>query len=116
MDAAKPVVISEGLLAGRLEGVSFPELLFAFSRTGCTGVLCVAYRGVKKNLYIERGRVVFAASENPDARLGALLLQQSAITLHELQTAVKEAAAGRPKDFRNSETSCQAFNASSRLM
>lgn len=94
MDDPKLPEISEGLRAGRLEGISFPELLMALCRTGCTGTLCLAHRGGRKNLYFENGRVIFAASDNPDDRLGIQLLKQEAVTLHQLETAIKSERAG----------------------
>ncbi len=80
---------------GRLEGLSFPELLWGLCRAGATGVLELQHDGWRKRIFIEKGRVVFAASSNPDDRLGETLLREEWITLEQLERAVERLGSGR---------------------
>ena len=56
---------SSGLLAGRLEGISLPELTWSLCQQGKTGVLKVHRPTVTRRLYLDSGRIVFVASSDP---------------------------------------------------
>ena len=86
---------SPGLSAGRLEGISVPDLLWAFSLREKTGGLTVTRNGIKKTVYFEEGRVVFAASSDPDDRLGELLLRENMITLANLEEVLTRLNTGK---------------------
>ena len=86
---------SPGLSAGRLEGISVPDLLWAFCLRKTTGVLTVRRSGIKKTVYFEDGRVVFASSSDPDDRLGELLLREKMITLAHLEEILTRLNTGK---------------------
>ena len=84
---------------GDLETTSVPELLRSLLGSGETGILQFRNGEVKKTVYIHNGRVVYAASSNPDERLGESLLVRGKITARQYLEASKHdppgAAAGR---------------------
>ncbi len=86
---------SPGLSAGRLEGISVPDLLWAFSLRQKSGALMVTRNGIKKTVYFEGGRVVFASSSDPDDRLGELLLRENMITLAHLEEVLTRLNTGK---------------------
>ncbi len=86
---------SPGLSAGRLEGISVPDLLWAFCLRKTTGVLTVRRSGIKKTVYFEDGRVVFASSSDPDDRLGELLLREKMLTLAHLEEILTRLNTGK---------------------
>ncbi len=82
-------------LEGRLEGTSVPEILCALSREAFTGALMLERRGLRKVLYLREGRVVFAASSDPEDRLGTFLLRRGEVRLAPLLEASGQVARGR---------------------
>jgi len=86
---------SPGLVSGRVEGLSVPDLLWAICRRRKTGTLRLTRDDVTKTVYIEDGRIIFAASENPDDRLGELLLRKSWISLDQLEEALARQGSGK---------------------
>jgi len=77
-----------GLHGGRLEGIGVPDLLWTIWRGRNTGVLSITAGGCTKRVFVEGGRIVFAASEDPNDRLGEMLLREGAINLDQLESAV----------------------------
>ena len=86
---------SRGPLTGRLEGLALPDLLWVLSGGGKTGSLLVTSGERKRTLYLKDGQIIFAASNDPDERLGALLLRNNAVTLDDLDTAVRRLHSGK---------------------
>lgn len=80
---------------GRLEGTSIPELLCHLSRDGFSGSLMLERRGLRKVLYMRDGRLVFAASSDPEDRLGTFLLRRGEVRLAPLLEASGQVARGR---------------------
>lgn len=76
-------------LAGRLDGCAgafdVPELLLAVSETGKTGRLEIATPEAEKTVFLDGGRIVFAASSCPDERLGVYLLHRNELDLSSLR-------------------------------
>ncbi len=72
-------------LEGSLSNSSFPELMLKVCNIGKTGVLYLSRKDIRKNIYIEDGKVVFATSSNPDERLGEFLLKANAISYEHLE-------------------------------
>lgn len=76
-------------LAGRLDGCSgafdVPELLLEISGTGKTGRLEIATPEAEKTVFLDAGRIVFAASSCPDERLGVYLLHRNELDLRTLR-------------------------------
>jgi len=84
-----------GLQAGRLEGAGLPDLLWALCRAQKTGVLRLKRKQVEKSIYLDRGHIVFATSNQQDDRLGELLLRQGRIGLADLEHAVSQLGNGK---------------------
>ena len=87
--------MAAGLLAGRLEGISVPDLMWSLCRGDADGVLRVTRDGMRKTLYLEHGRIVFAASSDPDDRLGELLLRKGWVMLDQLESALRSLGSGK---------------------
>ena len=75
-------------VVGRLEGVGMPELIWDVCRRRKTGALHLSRGSVERRLFITEGRIIFAASTDPNDRLGETLLRQSKITLAQLEGAL----------------------------
>lgn len=91
----KAPVLPASLVNGRLEGISVPDLLWNLGRCRSTGVLSLTSRGITRKVYVEEGRLIFAASGNPNDRLGELLLREGAITLDQLEGAIAKLPSGK---------------------
>ncbi len=74
---------------GEIEVSSAPELLRSFLASGETGILTFRQGDVAKSLYLQDGKVVYAASSNPDERLGEQLLVKGRITARHYLEASK---------------------------
>lgn len=68
---------------GRLAERDVTDVLQELSRQKWTGVLRLEREGHRVGITVEKGRLVFASSSNPDHRLGPLLLRQGTITLRQ---------------------------------
>lgn len=82
-------------IRGDLENSSVPELLRSVLSSGETGILTFRNSEFTKSLYIDRGRVVYAASTDPDERLGESLLVRGKITARQYIEASKLIRPGR---------------------
>jgi hypothetical protein len=60
-----------------------------------TGLLELTRDGVSRTLTFDQGRIVFAASSNPDDRMGVMLLRRGRLTLGEFAAASTEVSPGR---------------------
>lgn len=95
MNSSQDHTFSAGLQAGRLEGLALPDLLWALCRERKTGQIHFDYKEVRKTVYLDKGRIVFAGSNRQDDRLGELLLRQGRITLADLEHAVSQIHTGK---------------------
>lgn len=82
-------------LEGRLEGDSVTGLFRLLAERKATGVLKLVRDERECALYIEEGRIIFASSNDPNNRLGELLLRQGRIGFGELECAVERLGRGR---------------------
>ena len=82
-------------IRGEIETSSVPELLRSFLSSGETGILTFRAGDVTKSLYLYEGKVVYAASSNPDERLGESLLVRGRITARQYFDASQEIRPGR---------------------
>ncbi len=80
---------------GRLEGVSIPELLWSLGVRQVTGALILEREALRKVIYLREGRVVFAASTDPEDRLGPFLLRRGEVGLSALLEAGSNVLRGR---------------------
>ena len=82
-------------IRGEIETSSVPELLRSFLASGETGILTFRMGDVTKSLYLYEGKVVYAASSNPDERLGESLLVRGRITARQYFEASQLIRPGR---------------------
>jgi hypothetical protein len=68
------------VIRGEIDSSSVPELLRSLLGSGEAGVLTFRNGESTKTLYVQGGRVMFAASNNPDERLGEFLLVRGRLT------------------------------------
>lgn len=87
--------IPTSLTAGRLEGIGVPELLWNLCRRRSTGVIHLTERGLTKKIYLADGRIIFAASSDPDDRLGEMLLRDGIVGLAALDRGVARLHEGK---------------------
>jgi hypothetical protein len=87
--------IPTSLTAGRLEGIGVPELLWNLCRRRSTGVIHLTERGFTKKIYLADGKIIFAASSDPDDRLGEMLLREGIVRLAALDRAVARLHEGK---------------------
>jgi hypothetical protein len=80
---------------GALSEISLPALLRGAVRARKTGVLRVGDGAVNKTLYLSDGRIIFATSNDPDDRLGEMLLRKGVITYRALEDSVAALQAGK---------------------
>jgi hypothetical protein len=81
--------------SGRLEGLSIPELLWELGRRRHDGALVVESNALRKVVYFRQGRIVFAASSDPEDRLGHFLLKRGGVRLEPLLDASAQVVHGR---------------------
>ncbi len=82
-------------LRGRLEESSVPELLKSVLSSGETGVLTFKSGEITKSVFMHKGKVTYARSNNPDERLGECLLLRGKITARQYLEASKMIRPGR---------------------
>ncbi len=87
--------LANASLSGHLEGLSLPDLLWVLSSGRKTGVLQLRHHTRTKTLYIENGEIIFAASNDPDERLGTALLRQGLVSLDGIESAVEQLHTGK---------------------
>lgn len=83
------------MTTGRLEGISVPDLFWSLCRSRSTGVLHLTAKGITKRVYFQEGRIIFAASTDPNDRLGEMLLREGAIRLDHLERAIARLPEGK---------------------
>jgi uncharacterized protein DUF4388 len=74
-------------LQGSLVERDFPELIHDLSETRWTGLLTLTHMGFARSVTVQQGRMVFAASTSIDDRLGELLFRQGRISLRQYADA-----------------------------
>lgn len=72
-----------------------PELVQLLQQRAWTGLLSLHRGQTTKSISVEKGRLVFAMSSDPDERLGELLLRRGQISLRQLVDAGARVTAGK---------------------
>jgi hypothetical protein len=80
---------------GNLAEIGFCEVLAELCRVRETGVLRLSGGGAEKSVYLQDGSIVFAASKDPDDRLGELLLTREVIHREQLDEATLHVGPGK---------------------
>jgi hypothetical protein len=87
--------LSELATEASLAERDLPDLVQLLQEQEWTGLLSL-HRGLAtKNITVEKGRLVFATSSDPDERLGFLLMKRGVITLRQLSDAGKRVVPGK---------------------
>ncbi|MBN2382034.1 DUF4388 domain-containing protein [bacterium] len=84
-------------IKGTIETYGLPSLLLTIFFHRFSGHLEIFQGEQKKVLYFERGNITFAASNNPDDRLGDILLQEGKITQRQYDESVDELKKGKKR-------------------
>ena len=82
-------------LRGSAQASALPALLRQLVRHRQTGLLRFARGTVAKTAYLNQGRLIFAASTDPDDRLGEMLLRKGLISYAGLEESVRAIQAGK---------------------
>jgi uncharacterized protein DUF4388 len=82
-------------IRGDLEDSSVPELLRSLLASRETGILTFRNNEITKSIFMDAGRVVYAASTNVDERLGESLLVRGRITARQYLEASRLIRPGR---------------------
>jgi len=90
----EPFVVPEGF-KGLLADLPLPVLLLHLRQTKATGILSVVSGVARKAIYLKGGQVVFASSNQPNDRLGEILLREGKITVREYEASIKAISKGK---------------------
>ncbi len=82
-------VMPEFIERGQFDNYLFPHLLLYLIEKRFTGELVLAQDRVKKAIYFQNGRIIFAHSNEERFRLGKLLISQGKLTKKQLRAAQK---------------------------
>lgn len=82
-------------LEGSLAERDFAELVHQLYKERVTGLLTLTHIGVGRAITVLDGRLVFASSSSPDDRLGELLLRRGQLSLRQFVDAGKAIAPGK---------------------
>ncbi len=80
---------------GTLEQLDVADLVQELGQRRFTGRLLLERGDDRVVVSVEEGRLVFASSSDPDHRLGPMLLRGGAITLRQMEDAVRNQTAGK---------------------
>jgi hypothetical protein len=80
---------------GSLEQKDVADVVQELSTTRANGRLVLEHDDRRILVTVEDGRLVFASSSDPDHRLGPMLLRRGAITLRQMEDAVRALAPGK---------------------
>jgi len=90
----EPFVVPGGL-KGQLADLPLPDILQQLRASEATGIVSLISGGARKAIYLKSGRVVFAASNLPNDRLGEQLLREGKITVDEYEASVRAISKGK---------------------
>ena len=109
-DVERPGEDDDLVIRGEIETTSVPELLRSLLGSGETGVLTIRNGEAVKSIFILNGRVAYASSNNPDERMGEVMLVRGKITVRSFVEASKRIRPGLRlgaiEDRRLEQTRC----------
>ncbi len=91
----RPEGSPEAILAGDLGRVDAADLINFLNVIRLTGMLLVIEGSHERSLYFHRGEVVFAATNDPDERLGEVLVRLGRINHRQLEEVSRHFKAGK---------------------
>ncbi len=74
-------------LQGTLEYFNLSDILIGLQKTTKTGILSVTSGEIEKKIFIRNGDVIFSSSNDPNDRLGEMLLREGIITFNQYNQA-----------------------------
>lgn len=80
---------------GSLAELDVADLVQELGARGYSGRLLLERERERIGVSLEAGRLVFASSSDPDHRLGPMLMRRKAISLREMEDAVREQKPGK---------------------
>lgn len=86
-------------ISGNIQDTPLPDVLEGLRAMKATGTLVVRAGTVQRSLFLEEGRIVFAASNDTNDRLGEVMVRVGKLTRQNLETAlqISKRAAGFKK-------------------
>jgi hypothetical protein len=87
--------LSDQDLVGSLAERGLPDLVPLLQEEKWTGLLSLRRGEITKGITVEKGRMVFGMSTDPDERLGELLLRRGRISLRQLAEAGERMGGGK---------------------
>jgi len=78
--------------SGPISSESIPALIHSILATRDTGVLTLRHGGLEKSAYIREGQMVFARSNDPENRLGEVLLRRGVLSVPGFEGCTDEVA------------------------
>ncbi len=87
--------MAELRLEGNLEESNLAKLMYSICRTGETGTLYLTRGKVTASIYISKGLVTFASSNDIDDRLGELLLRHGKLSYAQTEKAASHIRPGK---------------------
>ncbi len=80
---------NEVFVKGDLKDYSFSQILSSLNKTKKTGILILKRNNIKKSIYLTKGNIVFASSNDNNDRLGNMLFRTSKITVEYYNKSVE---------------------------
>jgi len=88
--------MSENLsIQGTLAETTVPDLFRSLLRSSETGIVSLDAIGRSDTVYFSEGKIIFAASSDPDMGLGEVLLRSGDINLNQYNTAMEKLVVSR---------------------
>ncbi len=88
------MALGESMQQGDLRERPLPDLFMDLSALGQSGALTLTRAGITKTIYFEAGKLIFAASTDPNDRLGEVLVRQRVIGVRDLLETQKKLKPG----------------------
>ena len=82
-------------IQGTLAETTVPDLFRSLLRSGETAIVSLEGIGRNDTVYFDEGRIIFAASSDPDFGLAEVLLKNGDLTLADYRSAMEQVAASR---------------------
>src|ERR1043166_903403 len=82
-------------IQGTLAETTVPDLFRSLGRSGETAVVSLDAIGRNDTIYFQEGKIIFAASTDPDMGPGAVLLRSGEIDLHQYTPAMDRIVVAR---------------------
>src|ERR1041385_659299 len=82
-------------IQGALEETTVPDLFRSLVRSGETGIVSLDAVGRNDTIYFRDGKIIFAASSDPDMGLGEVLLRMGELSLQQYNDAMEKLVVSR---------------------